>query len=126
MGYNNTIHLRCLIAIVSLWVIMGICTTASAQAPDEVRKIEYLISSLEKMKDAEFIRNGTAYNSKQAAEHLRLKWKKGGTGIKTADDFIKLCATRSYITGQTYKIRFANGRMEDAATVLRRMLKEVS
>ena len=76
------------------------------------------------MKDVKFIRNGTEYNTKEATEHLRMKWKNGGNRIKTVDDFIELCASRSYITGQPYKIRFPNGRMEAAAVVLRKLLKE--
>ena len=105
---------------------MGIVTTVYAQDPVEIRKIEYLITRLEAMKDVKFIRNGTAYNAKEATEHLRMKWKNGGSRIKTVDDFIELCASRSYITGQPYKIRFSNGRTEKAAVVLRKLLKEMA
>jgi hypothetical protein len=107
-----------------LWVIIGIVTAVYAQDPVEVRKIEYLINRLETMQDVKFIRNGTEYNARAAAKHLRMKWEKGGNRIKTVNDFIELCASRSYITGQPYKIRFPNGRLEDAAVVLRKLLKE--
>ena len=97
---------KCFIAFITLWVITGIVTAVYAQDPVEVRKIEHLITRLETMKDVKFIRNGTEYNTKEATEHLRMKWKNGGNRIKTVDDFIELCASRSYITGQPYKIRF--------------------
>jgi hypothetical protein len=105
-------------------VIMAIVTTVYAQDPVEVRKIEYLLTRLETMKDVKLIRNGKEYNAKEATEHLRMKWKKGGNRIKTVEDFIELCASRSYITGQPYKIRFPNGETEDAAAVLRKLFKE--
>lgn len=90
---------KCFIAFITLWVITGIVTAVYAQDPVEVRKIEHLITRLETMKDVKFIRNGTEYNTKEATEHLRMKWKNGGNRIKTVDDFIELCASRSYITG---------------------------
>jgi hypothetical protein len=117
---------KCFIAFITLFFITGIVTAVYAQDPVEVRKIEYLITRLETMKDVIFIRNGTEYNAKEATEHLRMKWKRGGNRIKTVDDFIELCASRSYITGQPYKIRFPNGRTEDAAVVLRKLLKDRS
>jgi hypothetical protein len=115
---------KCFITFLALWIITGTVTAVYAQDPVEVRKIEYLIARLETMKDVKFIRNGTKYNATEAAEHLRMKWKKGGNRIKTVDDFIELCASRSFITGQPYKISFPNGRTEDVAVVLRKLLKE--
>ena len=41
---------------------------AGSPAPLEARKIEYLIRSVETLENAEFVRNGTAYEAKAAAE----------------------------------------------------------
>jgi hypothetical protein len=123
---RNMFQKKCFIAFITLIIITGTFTAAYAQDPVEVGKIEYLINRLETMKDVIFIRNGTGYNAKEAANHLRMKWKNGGNHIKTVDDFIRLCASRSYVTGKPYKIRFPNGYTEDAAVVLRKILKDRS
>ncbi len=47
-----------------------------AQDNIEKKKIEFLISSVENLKGAIFIRNGSEHDGKAAAEHLRLKLEK--------------------------------------------------
>jgi hypothetical protein len=91
----------------------------SAQDNIEKKKIEYLISSVENLKSAKFIRNGSEYAGKQAAEHLRMKLQK-------ADDVIKLCASQSYITGKPYMIKFSDGKTIRAEEFFRNKLKEYS
>ena len=85
---------------------------ALIQAPDaESRKIEALIQAVERLQgQAVFLRNGSSYDAKAAADHLRLKWKNAGRRVKTAQDFIRGCATGSSISGQPYRIRFNDGR----------------
>ena len=62
-------------------------------APLEKQKIDYLIATIEALDNAKFVRNGTAYDAKAAADHLRLKLKKTGSPVKTAEDFIRYCAS---------------------------------
>jgi hypothetical protein len=87
----------------------------------EAGKIEFLISSVENLENAEFIRNGTGHNSKEAGEHLRMKLRKAGSYIKDADDFIKICSS-SYITGKPYLIKFSNGKIIEAEKFFRKKL----
>jgi hypothetical protein len=72
-------------------------------------KINYLIASVEAMQGATFIRNGRGYSAKAASNHLRLKLRTMGDRIKTAKDFIELCASKSSMTGEPYLIRLADG-----------------
>ena len=58
-----------------------------------------------------FIRNGKAYDSKKAAEHIRQKYDYFKEKIRTPEDFIELSATRSTATGRLYYIR-CPGRAE--------------
>jgi hypothetical protein len=44
-------------------------------AADEKTRIEGLITHIEGLKDANFIRNGKSYDSKNAAKFLRGKWE---------------------------------------------------
>ena len=61
------------------------------------------------MEGAKFIRNGSEYDARAAGDHLRLKLKVAGKKVKTAEDFIKFCASKSSITGEPYLMRFADG-----------------
>jgi hypothetical protein len=85
------------------------------------------------MENVVFIRNGKEYSSDKAADHLRLKWKKAGRHVKTAEDFIELCGedfielcgSRSSISAKLYKMRFPDGRIENSAVILKELLKEI-
>jgi len=76
------------------------------------------------MHDAQFIRNGTSYDSAAAANHLRVKLRAAGSRIKTAEDFIRYCAAASSVSGIPYEIRFADGRVIRSADFLRGKLSE--
>jgi hypothetical protein len=96
-----------------------------AQDNIEKKKIEFLLSSLENLKGAIFIRNGSEYDDgKAAAAHLRMKLQYAGSRVQTADDFIRLCASRSYITGKPYMIRLSNGKTIKSEEYFREKLKE--
>jgi len=100
---------------------------APAAAPlTEPQKIQRLIGYLEHLRGAVFIRNGSEYNGEQAADHLRTKLKYAGDQVKTAEDFIRLCATGSSMSGKPYRIRFADGTERNSADVLREQLKTMS
>jgi hypothetical protein len=90
----------------------------------ETQKIELLIKHVRELKDAKFVRNGTAYDAKAAAEHLRKKWDYAKKEIKTARDFIAKIATESYVGKQPYLIRFPDGREVKAGEYLADRLKE--
>ncbi len=107
-------------ACIILAVIAG---AAVAREVGEQEKIEYLISSVENLKGAQFIRNGSAHDGKEAADHLRMKLGTAGSRVKTADDFIRLCASASSITGRPYMIRLADGTVVRSEEFLRERLK---
>ena len=106
-----------------LWLLWLALTLGSARAgtrsPAEEERIAYLISSVAAMSDAQFIRNGTSYDAKAAAEHLRMKLSFAGGHVKTAEDFIRYCATGSSVSGRPYQIRLADGQLVPAAEFLR-------
>ncbi len=92
-------------------VVIGLGQVATADTtPAEEEKIETLIRTIETLKDAVFMRNGREYESAQAADHLRTKWRFARSRIKTARAFIIHVAARSSRTGEPYLIRFADGR----------------
>ena len=110
---------------VFLWVLALFSLTTGtlyAQDPVEAAKIRYLIASVETLEGAQFLRNGQAYDAKAAADHLRLKLKAAGDRVKTADDFIRLCGSRSSLSGEKYRIRFVDRTTVDAEVYFRNML----
>ncbi|MHB8910387.1 MAG: DUF5329 family protein [Syntrophales bacterium] len=111
--------------IIPIWLMVLISLTAGAayaQAPRETAKIDALIHAVETLEGAKFIRNGQEYGARAAADHLRLKLRTAGDRVKTADDFIRLCASQSSLSGKKYRIRFADGTTEDAETFFRKRL----
>lgn len=110
------------IAIFILTILLA--GTLAAQDNLEKKKIDFLITSVENLKDAKFIRNDEEYDAKKAAEHLRLKLNKAGERVKTAEDFIKLCASKSYMTGKPYMIKYQDGKTVESGKFLREKLKE--
>ncbi|HEY3401131.1 MAG TPA: DUF5329 domain-containing protein [Geothrix sp.] len=83
----------------------------AAPAPvSEAQTIEALIQAVADLQGAVFLRNGSGHTPKEAAEHLRMKWKNAGRRVKTAQEFIQHFATGSSMSGQPYEIRFKDGR----------------
>ncbi|OPX99307.1 MAG: hypothetical protein A4E60_02826 [Syntrophorhabdus sp. PtaB.Bin047] len=89
----------------------------------EAARIQYLIASVEALEGAKFIRNGSEHDARAAADHLRLKLKVAGNKVKTAEDFIKYCASRSSMTGEPYLIRFADGTTVRSEVFFRNRLR---
>jgi hypothetical protein len=111
--------------MVTAFVILALFSGAvSAQDNIEKKKIEFLISSVENLKGAKFIRNGSEHDGKEAAEHLRMKLQIAGGKVQTADDFIRLCASKSFITGKPYMIRSSDGKTIKSEEYFREKLKE--
>lgn len=117
---NATRQMRALIA----WVLFSMVVPAHAGdiAPLETAKIQYLITAIETLDRAEFVRNGTGYDARSAADHLRLKLKNAGSRVRSAEDFIKVCASASSVSGKPYEIRFADGHTVTSETYLRSKL----
>ena len=111
--------------LVASFVVLALFSgVVKAQDDIEKKKIDFLLSSVENIKGAKFIRNGTEHDGKEAAEHLRSKLKSAGGKVQTADDFIRLCASKSLISGKPYLIRSSDGKTENSEQYFREKLKE--
>ena len=111
-----------IIPILFMLLISLVLTSAYAQDSREAAKIQHLIASVETLEGAKFIRNGREYDARPAANHLRLKLKNAGNHVKTAEDFIKYCGSKSSITGEPYLIRFSDGTTVKAEFFFRKKL----
>ena len=106
-------------------VLLG--TSAMGQVKlSETQKIEALIHSVQQLKGAQFYRNGSYYDAAKAAEHLRMKWGKAGSRVKTAQDFIEVVGSKSYLSGEEYHIKLSDGRKVATKAFFTQKLKEIT
>lgn len=101
-------------------------TDATSNTLSEDEKIQQLISKVESLNGAVFIRNGSEHTPHEAAEHLRRKLNGANGSIHTAEDFIQQIATGSSISGEEYQIRFTDGRSVPAHEYLREELQRLN
>ena len=92
-----------------LCLVLGLAPAAVARAaPPAIARteIDYLLGSMENSA-CEFYRNGSWYDAKTAAAHLRDKYEilAKGDQIQTAEDFIEQAATKSSLSGRPYQVR---------------------
>ena len=81
---------------------------------------------METLQGVSFIRNGLEYDAAKAADHLRLKLRAAGDRVRTAEDFIRLCGSKSSLSGEPYRIRFPDGTSMDVEAFLRQKLKSLA
>ena len=79
----------------------------AAETLDESIKffLDYVAKS-----DATFIRNGQTHTPQEAANHIKAKYEHFKSEIKTPEDFIRLAASKSLLTGQPYLVRTRDGK----------------
>src|SRR5206468_5755486 len=95
-------------AIASICTLLLSAVIALALDSQTKAEIGELITYVE-TSGVRFIRNGTEYSGAGAAQHLRDKLGKAGNRVKTTEDFITGVASKSYITGKPYLVKFADG-----------------
>ena len=101
---------------------LGIAADASSA---DKEKIEALISSIEGLKDAVFLRNGSEYDAKTAAKFLRGKWNSHTKEIGNASDFIEKAASVSSTSGKPYLIHFKDGKEVKCGDFLKEQLEKL-
>ncbi|MEO7932702.1 MAG: DUF5329 domain-containing protein [Chthoniobacterales bacterium] len=112
---------RFLLTILPLFLLMNVLCARDAR---EDQRIEYLLQSVASMKGGVFIRNGSEYSASEAVAHLKLKLSKGGERVKTAEDFIAGCASKSSFSGTPYQIRLPDGKTVETGPYFLGKLRE--
>src|ERR1700730_8152081 len=59
---------------------------------------------------ATFLRNGTSHTPAEAVAHIKAKYEHFKPQIKTPEDFIRLSASKSLLTGKPYLVRTPDGK----------------
>lgn len=98
---------------VALFVMMVFAFISPLYALNEMDRgaIEHLLRYINRRSDCVFVRNGREYSAHEAAMHVREKYDYFKDRIKSPEDFIRLAATRSLITGRLYMVRCGDGEI---------------
>jgi len=67
--------------------------------------LDYILKS-----NSVFIRNGREYTADKAADHIRKKYVHYRDEIESPEDFIRLAATKSMMSGKPYQVKLEDGR----------------
>jgi hypothetical protein len=110
-----------LAVLLALALALG-CTQTVCAAESLDQTVNYLIAYIGKA-DAVFIRNGATHTPAEAADHIRAKYEHFKPDIKTPEDFIRLAASKSLLTGTPYMVRPKGGKEEPMSEWLTQVLK---
>ena len=96
-------RLVCLLIVLQMFALPAFATESLEGT------INYLIDYVAKS-DATFIRNGDAHTPAEAAAHIKAKYEHFKNQIKTPEDFIRLSASKSLLSGKPYLVRTKDGK----------------
>jgi hypothetical protein len=105
----------------ALAVAVLVACAAPAQAAGLEAEIQHLLDFIAASPCA-FIRNGVAYDGKEAVEHIKDKYEYYRTDIHSAEDFIALAASKSAMSGKPYLVKCGDAT-EPAADWIARELE---
>jgi hypothetical protein len=93
--------------IVSIVALALVTQTMAEESLEQT--IDYLLRRIETSK-ATFIRNGKEHTPAEAVSHIKEKYDHFKGEIKTPEDFIRLSASKSLLTGKPYLVRTPDGK----------------
>ena len=93
-----------------MFSIIGYGAEARGQKESMQQVIEFLIDTVAQS-NLTFVRNGQSHTCSEAAAHMRQKYDYFGSKIKSPEDFICNCASKSLLSGQPYLVETEQGRI---------------
>lgn len=105
------------IALLACGLVLTGPTVAGENADAEV---QYLLKFVAES-GCTFVRNGDDHDSADAADHLRLKYDRGGRYVNSAEQFIDRLATQSSWSGKAYTVT-CQGKNQPSGEWLHRAL----
>jgi hypothetical protein len=93
-----------------LFIVAFMAFARPAMAEESLEQtINYLIGYVADAK-VTFIRNGATHTPAEGVQHIKAKYAHFKNEIKTPEDFIRLSASKSLLTGKPYLVRFPDGK----------------
>ena len=104
-------------------LLLLISLLAVSALADTTAEINHLLNYV-KTTECTYIRNGTEHSGIAAAAHIQKKYEYFKDDIKSSEDFIRLSATKSTMTGSKYYIQCPNCSKEESRKWLLAELKK--
>lgn len=106
-------------------IMVGLLSLLSVQAwaGDYQKEINHLIGYI-KATPCDYERNGLTYKGSEAVVHIQKKYDYFKDKIASAEDFVRLCATKSELTGKSYHVQCPNEAKQDSAPWLLKELQK--
>lgn len=95
--------------ILFLSFALGLGNISVSYGENVPERIQDLLSFVEDS-GVTFIRNGKKHNATEAAKHMRKKRDHYQKDIRTPEDFIRLTATKSLVSGMKYQVVTREGK----------------
>jgi len=102
--------------------LLPVTTVLGVTADEQRADIQYLLESVANSK-LTFIRNAKEHTAEEAAQHFMKKYAHFEDEITTAEDFIRLAATKSLISGEPYLVQTQEGEEMRCDEWLRQILE---
>lgn len=112
---------KILLALCGILLSVG---SLDAAPPEAVRDTVSFLIKATADSGLTFIRNGSEHTSAEAASLMRRKYEAVSAQVKTAEDFIRLAATESHLSGKPYLVRTADGKTVPSAEWLTAILEK--
>ena len=109
--------------LASIFTLLLTTAIGLALDPQAKAEIDELITYVQ-TSGVRFIRSGKEYSGTEGADHLRRKLAAAGDRVKTTDDFINGIATKSYLNGKPYLVKFPDGHTQPTGEWLKAHLAE--
>lgn len=90
------------LASLCLALVLSLGTPAWSDTQTDT-EIQYLLAFVA-ASQCSFVRNGTAHDPADAADHLRLKYSRGANYVDSAEQFIDRLASESSWSGKPYTV----------------------
>jgi len=89
--------------VLALFVLLAAGPAGGQPSVQVEQTIRHLIAYVSGS-DMRFVRNAAEHTPREAAAHMEKKYLHFRDDIVTAEDFIKLCATKSLLSGKPYLV----------------------
>jgi len=117
---NRNLIIIAITTVLAATMVLAVDTRAQK---DTDETIAYLLAFVANS-DCTFMRNGQSYTGKRASDHLNSKYQYYKDKIATPEDFIRLAATKSMLSGKPYMIRTTEGKELRSDEWLKQILEE--
>ena len=111
------------ITFITIFLITLLAWAPQAVSAEPSAEIEYLLHAIGQS-NCVFTRNGKDHSATEAEDHLRMKYSRTKSRIKTAEAFIDRLASESSWTGKSYTMRCTNNQPESSQQWLYRALEQ--